>query len=236
MSTRPISTSIVATALILMLPAQAANAQDASPLPGPATTSARQAPSSGWAKTVTDVRVGTHDGFDRVTFEYVGDGEFGWLTAYEEDPRSDGAGLPVEFDGIVTLTVVLRPAEFPPDAPETFSDDVAGPAGGIINEVVNGNWYEGDHTFYIGLDAPVPYRIARLSDPSRVVIDLVHDAATPIGPVDAGVGGATDHRGAALLPLVLLGGLLVLAGFGVAHARRRSPHGPGAAQDGPRDA
>lgn len=226
-------TVTAAVALLLLLPG-IATAQDAEPLPGDATTGPSQDPGSGGGLSVVDVRVGTHDGFDRVTFESAGEGEFGWLVQYEEEPVSDGSGEPIEFDGSVALRVVLTGAALPPDATaEPFLDDVAGPDGGVLNEVVNDTIFEGHHTFVLALDEQVPYRIGRLDDPARVVVDLVHpdeaptddetpaptdDEAPPEGPVDAGLGGG----GSSALPWAITGGLLVLAGLGLLAARRRS--------------
>jgi hypothetical protein len=223
---RRFSLPIAMTAVLLVLLAPSASAQDPPPIGGDATTGVSEVEATGGSvtspHTITDVRVGTHDGFDRVTFEYVGDGEVGWRVLYEDEPQADGSGLPIEFDGTVGLRVVLRGVAIPPDAiAETFEGDVAGPPGGIINEVVNSNIYEGYHTFVIGLDEEVPYRIGRLDDPKRVVVDLVHADTTPTGAVDAGLGGAVDG-GSSTLPWLLAGGVLVLGALGLFMGRRRS--------------
>jgi hypothetical protein len=44
-----------------------------------------------------------------------------------------------------------------------------------VLEVVDDNVVEGQRLFHLGLRDEVPYRIARLEDPERVVIDLLHD-------------------------------------------------------------
>ncbi len=218
---RRFSIPIAVVALLLLLLPGAATAQDAPPISGDETTGVSEAEASGGGLTITDVRVGTHDGFDRVTFEYVGEGELGWRVVYEDEPLGDGSGEPIDFDGTVGLRVVLSFVALPPDATaETFLDDVPGPAGGFINEVVNDSIFEGYQTFVVGLDQEVPYRIGRLDDPMRVVIDLVHDE-TPVGPVDAGIGGAADATGSAL-PWAVVGGLVLLAAIALAVSRRRS--------------
>jgi hypothetical protein len=191
-------------------------------LPGEATTEPSQAePEGDTLSTVTDVRVGTHDGFDRVTFDIAGGGLPGWFVEYEQDPTSDGSGLPIEVDGAYTLRVVLTGIAIPPDAEaETFLDDVAGPDGGIITEVVNDTVFEGHHTFVVGLDERAPYRIARLDDPTRIVLDLVHDTA-PVGGVETGFGGAASGSPLAV-PLTVAGAIALAAGA-VLLLRRRVP-------------
>jgi hypothetical protein len=147
----------------------------AAPLGGPATTERSTQEPDGWPLTVTDVRVGTHGSFDRVTFEIAGDGEAGWLIEYEDDPRSQGRGDPVDVAGDAVLRVALRGMAYPTDAPEEPYD---GPErlqperADAIVEVVADVLYEGYHDFFVGLDTERPYRLERLDDPQRIVIDI----------------------------------------------------------------
>ena len=202
-------------------------ADSAPPLSGDASTERREAePSGEGLLTTTDVRVGTHDGFDRVTFELAGDSQVGWFIGYEDDPRQDGSGFEVEVAGNTTLEVRLLSIAMPGDGPEgaeLFMDDVAGPPGGVILEVVNDNVFEGHHTFFIGLDEELPYRVARLDDPQRVVIDLVHptdEAPVPADGVEAGFGGIAS--GSPIAVALLTGGVLLLvAGVAGGTPRRR---------------
>lgn len=217
--------AVTATAFLVLGGAVTAAAQDASPLPGDATTGrSEQGPSGTGQAAVVDVRIGTHDGFDRVTFETEGDGQPGWFVEYEEEPLSDGAGEPIEFDGEVALRMVVSGVPLPPDTDaETFLDDVDGPAGSIVNEVVNDSIFEGQHTFVVGLDEEVPYRIGRLSDPDRIVVDLVHDD-TPVGGVSTGLGGGANAT-SPFLPLAVLGGVLLLSSAVVLVLTRRTTSG-----------
>jgi hypothetical protein len=190
---------------------------------------------------VTDVRVGSHDGFDRVVFEIGGEGQAGWFTGYDDDPRSDGSGEPVEVAGDAALRVALTNiapphAEDQPEGVTRWEGDVAGPAGGVITEVVDDLIFEGNHAFFIGLDQERPYLITRLQDPQRVVIDIVTEADTetlmdgedsevadtrddiPVGGVDTGMGGGTARTALAFFVGGL--GLLALAAGALLLARR----------------
>lgn len=132
---------------------------------------------------VTDVRVGTHEGFDRVTVELDGEGEAGWFTELTDEPNSQGSGEPIEFDGEMALWLAAQMITLPGDEPEGVDEDarvdvdltVAGPEGGVITEVVGDTLFEGIQTFAIGLDEERPYRIERFEDPERIVIDVLHD-------------------------------------------------------------
>jgi hypothetical protein len=214
----------------LLLGATAAWAQDAAPLPGEASTDDREETTDDAGLTVTDVRVGTHDGFDRVTFEIAGDGEVGWFIRYVDEPTSDGSGLPVEVPGSAALQVILNGIALPDDAvegAETFLDDVAGPEGGVIRGVVNDTIFEGQHTFFVGLDEELPFRLGRLEEPGRVVIDLVHadeGETPPPTAVPSGLGGSAAGDPLPVgVALVMLTGLVMLVGSGAAVRRRRPP-------------
>ena len=129
---------------------------------------------------VTDVRVGAHDGFDRVTFELEGEATAGWFVAYEDEPTSQGRGEPIDVDGDAYLGVALRNISLPPELPDEvdrFDEERHdGPNGAEqVVEVVADTIFEGIQLFYIGVEEPTSYRIDRLEDPQRVVIDVLHD-------------------------------------------------------------
>lgn len=153
--------------------------EGAAPLEGDPSTEPSQAePDRGGTLAVTDVRVGAHDGFDRVVFEIAGeDGDVGWDVRYVDVPTSQGSGEEVAVAGNAYLSVSISGVALPPDLPpgvETFTDDVEGPADGIVVEVVHDSIFEGYHLFFVGLDTEAPYVVERLDDPQRLVIDLHH--------------------------------------------------------------
>jgi hypothetical protein len=148
----------------------------AAPIGGPATTQRSTQEPDGGPLWVTDVRVGHHGSFDRVTFEIGGDGQVGWLIEYDDDPTSQGRGDPVGIAGDAVLRVALRGMGYPtmPEVPP-----YEGPARlepertEAIVEVIEDVLYEGYYDFFVGLDTERPYRLERLDDPQRVVIDIV---------------------------------------------------------------
>ena len=153
------------------------------PLDVDETTTTSERESVDGRLVVTDVRVGTHEGFDRVTVELDGEGEVGWFTELTDQPTSQGSGEPVEFEGEVALWLAAQMITLPGDEPDGVDEDaridvdltVAGPEGGVITEVVGDTLFEGIQTFAIGLDEERAYRIERFEDPERIVIDVLHD-------------------------------------------------------------
>jgi hypothetical protein len=152
----------------------------APPVDDEASTSDRvRAPDGPADLVVTDVRVGVHDGFDRVVVELAGEGTAGWFTELGDVAFEDGSGAIVDVDGAAVLTLLLNAVAFPPELPDPDlrwdGDRVPAPVGAVVlREVVDSVVFEGQHQLFIGLTERVPYRIAQLDDPQRVVVDLLH--------------------------------------------------------------
>ncbi|MFP4636435.1 MAG: hypothetical protein ACLFRD_11280 [Nitriliruptoraceae bacterium] len=128
---------------------------------------------------VTEVRIGAHEGFDRVTFELEGESTAGWFVAFEDEPTSQGSGEPIEVAGDAHLGVALRNISLPPDLPDEVErweeGELAAPSETeAVVEVVQDTVFEGIELFYIGLDERTSYRIDRFDDPQRVVVDVLH--------------------------------------------------------------
>lgn len=149
--------------------------QQTSMVAGPSTTSTSSEEPDGWPLVVTDVRVGSHGSFDRLVFEIAGDGQAGWHIGYVDDPRSQGSGNPVDIEGEAVLRVTLRDMAYPGDAPAEPYDGperITPPASADLVEIVEDTLFEGHHDFFVGLDQERPYRVERLRDPQRIVIDI----------------------------------------------------------------
>ena len=127
--------------------------------------------------TVRDIRVGGHDGFDRVVLEVGGDGVPGWDIRYVDQPSSQGKGDAVEVAGDAVLQVTLTGAGYPYDtgveeysaaAPLSASDTAA------VTEVVFDGTFEGTTVAFVGTKARSPFRVYLLEAPTRVVLEVAH--------------------------------------------------------------
>ena len=140
--------------------------------PFTATTEPDTAVGTGAPVTVTDVRVGQHDGYDRVVLDVAGGGMAGWDARYVDDPRQQGSGDPVEVDGQAVLAVDLTNIGIPDD---TGVDAYDGPqrltVGDTIVEVVVGSIFEGHMQVFVGTSGEQPFRVLELD--GSVVIDVV---------------------------------------------------------------
>ncbi|RZU31235.1 AMIN-like domain-containing (lipo)protein [Blastococcus saxobsidens] len=138
----------------------------------------------GPAVTVTDVRLGTHDGFDRIVFEVAGDGLAGWQVGWVDEPRAPGSGAPVEVPGQaflgITLTNIALPGDAGADAlvwqgPQRQA--VAGAA--VLEALVDAALVEGRYSFFAGTDERRPFAVGTANSPQRIVVDLFADEVAP---------------------------------------------------------
>ena len=144
--------------------------------PFPANTDPDTAdPSAGARGTVTDLRLGRHDGFDRVVLEVGGTGTPGWDARYVDAASSQGSGDAIEVAGDAVLQVTLTGMGYPFD---TGVEEYAGPdrltAAGTeaVTEVVWDSTYEGTSVAFVGTTGTTPFRVYLLEDPVRVVVEV----------------------------------------------------------------
>ncbi len=125
--------------------------------------------------TVSDIRIGRHEGFDRVVFEVDGGGTPGWDVRYVDRASSQGSGDPVTVAGDAVLEVRITGAGYPY---ETGVEEYSGPnplaAEGttVVSEVAFDHTYEGATVAFVGTSARTPFRVYLLENPRRVVVDL----------------------------------------------------------------
>ncbi|SKC66896.1 AMIN-like domain-containing (lipo)protein [Krasilnikoviella flava] len=133
-------------------------------------------PGADAALVVTDVRVGAHDGFDRVVFDLEGAGTPGWSVEYVDAPADGGSGHAVRVDGDAVLRVRLSGMAMPGEgAAEYGGATVDAEVAESVEEVVYRFWFEGYTTAFVGVDEPgLPFRAYALADPARVVVDVRH--------------------------------------------------------------
>lgn len=155
-----------------------ASAESTSPAPAPdgppfpeSTDPQTAEPSGEWDLQLVDVRVGEHDGFDRVVLELSGTATPGWGVAWSDEAVAEGSGdvVPLEGDHVLTIsasgTAMPEPGSF--EVPARL-----GPAGAVAEVQVNG-WFEGYTQVFAGVEGDErPFRVFTLTDPPRLVVDI----------------------------------------------------------------
>lgn len=119
--------------------------------------------------TIVDVRVGAHDGYDRLVIEYTGGQPYFRLAA--QDPKTfagPASGKPVTVAGNAGQHLYI----FNMDIPPTFQHGMnMSPAYPVLRQVVVMGVFEGQADIAIGLDHQVTPTISLYASPYRLVID-----------------------------------------------------------------
>lgn len=124
--------------------------------------------------TLRNVRVGRHDGYDRIVFEFddhVPDYDVRWV----DDPTGCGSGEPVDVGAPAALQVGFRPAvAHDEEGRITVRERAFRPGLPALRTARISCDFEADVTWVLGVAARVEMRVLRLASPPRVVVDLRH--------------------------------------------------------------
>lgn len=133
-----------------------------------------QRPSEPSQLAVAGVRVGNHDGFDRVVVDLAGDGEPGWFVDFTQTPLQATTGRPLPVTGSAFLNInvdgTVHPGEL--GLGEQSGVEHLSPTSNIV-DVASGGTYAGRSQIVVGLRAEAPYSVQVLENPQRLVIDIV---------------------------------------------------------------
>lgn len=124
------------------------------------------------------VRIASHDGFDRVVFEFT-DALPGYRVAMTKRPvTEDGSGDTVEIKGKALLEVRLENSgmariEGDKVVPVFQGSRRITTEGDVVQEAVDTGDFEGVVTWVVGLkEEPSGVRVTTLSSPYRLVVDV----------------------------------------------------------------
>ena len=157
-------------------PTASPGGSDAQAFPGDASPDTAE-PVSPEGLTVTGVRIGAHEGHDRVVLDVSGQGTPGWDVRYVDAATAEGTGDPIDLAGPSYLRVVLTGTTYPYEsgAEERARGPVAAPGTTAVTGVFYDGTFEGQSLAYVGTQAERPFRVYALSNPTRVVIEVAAD-------------------------------------------------------------
>ena len=115
-------------------------------------------------------------GYDRVVFEFTGDSMPGYRVEYTTKPvQRCGSGDPVAVAGTGRLIVRFEPAQAH-DEHGTLAPAERQRAPGLpaVRELTLICDFEGQVAWVLGIAAPSEYRVAELTGPARLVVDVRH--------------------------------------------------------------
>lgn len=127
---------------------------------------------------ITDVRVGTHAGYDRVVFEFA-DGLPEMTLARATPPFThDASGMPIEVDGSSFLRLTMRGGtKQTADGSSSYDGPTdLDPGFSTLVDLVEGGDFEAQSTWYLGLMDDACVRVMRLTEDGapRLVVDVEH--------------------------------------------------------------
>lgn len=130
------------------------------------------------------VRVVTHQGYDRVVFEFAGDSLPGYHVEYARGPvRRCGSGDPVALRGRERLIVRLEPARAHDERGQpTVERRELAPGLPAITEMKLICDFEGQVEWVLGVPGPLPYRVVETiapppleREPPVLTVDVRHE-------------------------------------------------------------
>jgi len=128
---------------------------------------------------ITDVRIGTHDGYDRVVFEFADGLPEAFLERVTPPFTHDATGAPITVDGTSFLRVILRGGTKQTDDGTSSYDGSTDFAAGLptLVHLIEGGDFEAQSTWYLGLSTEACVRVMALvgeGGSPRLVIDIEH--------------------------------------------------------------
>jgi hypothetical protein len=146
-------------------------------MPGAGTT-AVTAPAQAKTALLATIGVARHEGYDRVVFQFA-NALPGYTVSYVRPPfHEDGSGKPIAVDGSAFVLVRMEPASGYDLAKDRLVYQgprrIAGAAHGmsIVRETVRTGDFESVLGWVVGLEEQVDFRVLRLHDPPRLVVDF----------------------------------------------------------------
>ena len=129
--------------------------------------------------TVTGVRAGRHDCYDRLVVDIAGRPAAGYDVRYVDPPyRAEGSGEPRPVAGGAVLQVVVRAPAYDAGGRSTFRPQRLDMSGfRTFRDLAWGGSFEGQSSFGLGVRARLPVRAVQLDGPgngTRLVVDVAH--------------------------------------------------------------
>lgn len=125
--------------------------------------------------TLRSVRTGRHEDYDRLVLEFE-QGVPGYTVRFADRPLHQcGSGFPIEVEAPHTLQIELQSvAAHDDEGRATVEDRDRRPGLTVVRSAELTCDFEGVVEWVLGLDHRTEFRVFRLDDPTRLVIDLRH--------------------------------------------------------------
>jgi len=155
------------------------------PPPAPVVCEPQTGGEKGVFMNLTDVRVGAHDGFDRIVFEFAepkpnpaGNGGIPYYEIRQAKPpfTQDPSDMQLDVVGDAFVQLVMQGATgYDFDGNPTYRGSrVLTPGFGTLAQAAQAGDFEATLTWILGLSRPTCWGVQELHNPDRLVIDFQH--------------------------------------------------------------
>lgn len=154
-------------------PADNANS-DTSDFEGTDSITDKKNPNVKESAIMSDVRSASHDGYDRVVFEFLGDELPSYHIEYIGKPvTACGSGKTIDLAGNGRLEIRFTTAQaHAPEGDATIKDRERSPNLPAVKELKLTCDFEGEVTWVAGVSSPNSYRVTELKKPTRLAVDI----------------------------------------------------------------
>lgn len=125
---------------------------------------------------IADVRIGTHDGYDRIVFDFD-NGIPAYSVEIVTPPfTADPSGLPLDVAGSAFLRITLDGGtKVTPDGQQSYTGATDfTPGFDELVELIEGGDFEAVSTWFVGLATNPCLNVFTITDGARLVIDVEH--------------------------------------------------------------
>ena len=129
---------------------------------------------------LTGIRTGRQSCYDRMVFDVNGPAS-GYDVRYVSNVYAEGSGQLIPLTGGAKLRVVLKTPAYNESGSPTYSATVGQKLPGInltgyqtFRDARYAGSFEGQTTVGVGVRAQLPFRVLKLTNPHRIVVDVAH--------------------------------------------------------------
>jgi len=169
---------VLALALGVLAGVPAASAS-AAPYCGITWGSTAKSSATTTTRSLTNIRTGQHDCYDRMVFDLTGTGATGYSVQYVSNVYADGSGALIPLAGGAKLQIVVRAPAYNAQGQPTYPGVTGAKLPGVnltgyktFREAKFAGSFEGQTTVGLGVRALLPFRVT--TSENHVIIDVAH--------------------------------------------------------------
>jgi hypothetical protein len=137
------------------------------------STAPKSSPGSGGQAELFGVASACHPTFDRFVVR-ARSARPGYDVRYVQQVLGEGSGDPIPLLGTKRIRVLLRPARGHTSGGANLVASVLTPLCSNLRQVRTAGDFEGVVSFGLGIRRRTGFRVFRLTDPARIVVDVAH--------------------------------------------------------------